>query len=108
MADINQVFLTGRLGQAPDMKYFESGSKRVVISVGVNRYSKREDKEIVTWFNCVAWGTKAEFIAEYLQKGDLVFVSGSLQKEVWKDEQGNQKSNTYILIEEIKSQSKKQ
>ena len=42
------------------------------------------------------------------QKGDLVFISGSLQKETWQDSNGIQKSNTYVLIEQIKTQSKKQ
>lgn len=108
MSDINQVFLSGRLGQDPKMKYFGSLAKNVNISIGVNRWSQKEEKENIAWFNCVAWGSKAEFIGEYIKKGDLVFVTGSLQKDVWEDEQGNKKSNTYILIEKIKTQSKKQ
>lgn len=108
MADINQIFITGRLGQEPEIKCFESGAMRVLISVGVNRWNKKAEKEIVTWFNCVAWGKLAEYVGEYIKKGDMVFISGSLQKEVWKDDSGNTKSNTYILIEQIKGQSKKQ
>lgn len=107
MSDINQIFLSGRLGQDPEMKYFESGAKNVKFSIGVNRWNKKQEQEIVTWFNCIAWGAKAEFIGEYIKKGNMVFISGCLQKEIWKDEQGNQKSNTYILIDEIKTQSKK-
>lgn len=107
MSDINNVFLSGRLGKDPEMKYFETGAKRVIISIGTNRWSKKQEKEIVSWFTCVAWGNKSEFIGEYLKKGDMVFVSGSLQKEVWQDANGNQKSSTYILIDEIKAQSKK-
>jgi len=107
VADINNVFMSGRLGNDPEIKYFESGKKNVKISIGVNKWNKSKESEIVTWFNCVAWGNKAEFIGEYIKKGDMVFVSGSLQKDVYKDENGNQKSNTYILIDEIKTQSKK-
>ena len=68
MADINQIFITGRLGQEPEIKCFESGAMRVLISVGVNRWNKKAEKEIVTWFNCVAWGKLAEYVGEYIKK----------------------------------------
>lgn len=45
MADINTVTLSGRLGDAPQMKYFESGNKTVTISIGVNKWSKNKKKK---------------------------------------------------------------
>lgn len=108
MSDINAIHMTGRLGQTPEIKYFDSGSVNVKFSIGVNKWIKKQEQEVVTWFNCIAWGKKAEFIGEYIKKGDLVYIEGSLSKETWKDEQGNTKSNTYILVDEIKTQSKKQ
>lgn len=42
MSDINNVFLTGRIGADPNMKYFESGSVKTSISVGVNRWNKKK------------------------------------------------------------------
>lgn len=108
MSDINQIFLTGRLGQDPEVKYFESGTNNAKFSIGVNRWNKKAEKEIVSWIPCVAWGSLAEYVGEYIKKGDFVFISGSLQKETWQDSNGIQKSNTYVLIEQIKTQSKKQ
>lgn len=102
MSDINNVFISGRLGADPVMRYFETGSKIVTISIGVNKWNKKAEKEVVTWHNCKAWGTKAEFIAETAKKGAMLFVSGTLEKDVYKDANGNNCATTYILINEVK------
>lgn len=109
MADINTVTLSGRLGDAPQMKYFESGNKTVTISVGVNKWSKKQEKEVVTWHTAKAWGNKAEFIGEVAKKGALACLQGTLEKDVFKDEQtGKDIAKTYILINEIKISNKKE
>lgn len=108
MADINTVTLSGRLGNAPDMTYFESGAKTVTISIGVNKWSKKQEKEVVTWHTARAWGNKAEFIGEVAKKGALVFIEGTLEKDVFKDESGRDIAKTYILINEIKISNKKE
>lgn len=108
MADINNVQISGRIGTQPDIKYFESGAVKCKISVGVNRWNTKEKKEVVTWIDCAAWAKKAEFIGEYAKQGDMVFISGSLQKDVYKDQNGNKCAFVYVLIDEIKLQGKKQ
>lgn len=107
MSDVNSVFLTGRMGANPDMKYFETGSVKTSISIGVNKWNGKKEKEEVTWFDCVAWGKKAEFLGEVAKKGASVFVAGSLQKDVYQDESGKNCSRTYVLINEIKINNKK-
>lgn len=108
MADINTVTLSGRLGDAPQVRYFESGNKTVTISIGVNKWSKKQEKEVVTWHTARAWGSKAEFIGEVAKKGALVFIEGTLEKDVFKDESGRDIAKTYILINEIKVSNKKE
>ena len=56
MADINNVFISGRIGADPHMKYFESGAVTCDISVGVNRWSKKKEAEETTWVGCKVWG----------------------------------------------------
>ena len=48
MSDINTITLSGRLGGDPEFKYFESGAKTVTISIGVNKWSKKQNQEVVT------------------------------------------------------------
>lgn len=109
MSDINTVTISGRLGNDPDFKYFESGAKCVTISIGVNKWSKKQEKEVVTWHTAKAWGNKAEFIGEVAKKGVLVCIQGTLEKDVFKDEQtGKNIAKTYILINEVKITNKKE
>lgn len=108
MSDINHVFISGRIGADPKIKYFDSGSVICEISVGVNRWNKKKDAEDTTWLNCKIWGKRAEFVAEYVKSGDMAFISGSIQKDVYKDADGKQCANTYIVVEEIKTQKKQQ
>ena len=107
MSDINTICISGRLGEDPKIKYFESGNVKVDLSVGVNRYNSKKQAEEVTWHKAVAWGKKADFIAEVAKSGALVFIQGSLQKDTYQDENGNNRANTYVLIDEIKISNKK-
>lgn len=108
MSDINNVHLSGRIGTQPEIKYFESGAVKCKISIGVNRWSAKDKKEIVAWFDCHAWGKKAEFIAEYAKSGDMVFISGELQKDTYTDAGGKQCSNVFVLVDEVKISTKKE
>lgn len=101
MADINSVVLTGRVGQNPEMKYFESGTVNVSFSIAVNKWSKKDNKELTNWFKCIAWGKQAEFIGEYVKQGHAVTILGELDTDKWTDEQGNKKEKTYILVDSI-------
>ena len=107
MSDINTICISGRLGEDPTIKYFESGSIKTTLSIGVNRYNAKKQAEEVTWHKAVAWGKKAEFIAEVAKSGALVCIQGSLQKDTYQDENGNSRASVYILIEEIKVTNKR-
>ena len=107
MSDINTICISGRLGEDPTVNYFESGSIKTTLSIGVNRYNAKKKAEEVTWHKAVAWGKKAEFIAEVAKSGALVYIQGSLQKDTYKDEQGHNRASVYILIEEIKVNNKR-
>lgn len=42
MSDINTICISGRLGEDPTVKYFESGSIKTTLSIGVNRYNAKK------------------------------------------------------------------
>lgn len=107
MSDINKICLSGRLGENPKIKYFESGAVKVDLSIGVNHYNAKKEAEEVTWHKAVVWGRKAEYLAEVAKTGALVFLIGSLQKDTYKDEQGNNRANVYILADEVKVSNKR-
>ena len=95
---MNIVTLIGNLGQDPEMKYFESGSKVTKFSLALNSYNKKEEKEVTDWVNCEAWNKTAELIGEYCKKGNKLAVEGCLKTQSWEDENGNKRSRTFVLV----------
>ncbi|EKE02145.1 MAG: hypothetical protein ACD_20C00419G0008 [uncultured bacterium] len=91
---INSVVLVGRVGQDPEMKYFESGKVKTTFSMAVNRWTKEGDK--TDWFNIELWDKNAEVAGEYVRKGRLVGIEGRLDVSSWTDQEGNKKERFFI------------
>lgn len=91
---INSVLIVGRVGQDPEMKYFESGKVKTSISLAVNRGSKNNEK--TDWFRIELWDKQAELTGEYVKKGRLVAVEGRLEYNEWTDKDGNKRENYFV------------
>jgi single-strand DNA-binding protein len=79
---VNTVEIVGRLGQTPELKRTDDETPYVRLSIATSeRFTDRggEIRERTEWHNGVAWGKAAEDIAEKLQKGDSVVLSGALR-----------------------------
>ncbi|MEM0950610.1 MAG: single-stranded DNA-binding protein [Cyanobacteria bacterium P01_H01_bin.74] len=96
----NSVIIVGRVGQDPEIKYFESGSVKAKFSVAVNRnYSK--ENPITDWFSIEVWGRRAEFVGEWVKKGALVNVMGQLEVNRYNDQAGNPKEWWFIKASDV-------
>lgn len=80
---INTVTLVGRAGRDPEVKYFESGSVVCNFSLAVDRRSRNSDQP--DWFRLEMWGRTAEIAANYVRKGSLIGITGSLKFDQWND-----------------------
>ena len=80
--EINTINLVGRAGREPDVRYFESGSIVANFTLAVNRRTRDEEPD---WFNLEIWGKQAQIAADYVKKGSLVGITGSLKIDSWKD-----------------------
>lgn len=80
--NLNIINLVGRLGQDPELKYFESGAVRAKVSLAVSRNRRDEEPD---WFNVEFWSKQAEIVAQYTTKGSLIAVSGEFKLEEWVD-----------------------
>lgn len=98
---INSVVIVGRLGQDPEIKYFESGSVKARFSIAVDRNFSKENK-ITDWFNIEVWGKQAEFVGEWVKKGSMVAVTGQLELSRWTDQAGNQREFPLIRATDIR------
>jgi single-strand DNA-binding protein len=91
---INSVVIVGRVGQDPEMKYFESGKVKTSFSVAVNRWTKEGDK--TDWYNIELWDKSAEIAGEYVKKGRQVAVEGRLDVSQWTDSDGNKRERYFV------------
>jgi single-strand DNA-binding protein len=100
-ATLNKVMLIGRLGQDPKISYTQSGSPVVNMSLATDEgYKDRQSGQFVErteWHRVVVFGQPAEFCANYLAKGRLVFVEGRLQTRKWQDQSGQDRWTTEVV-----------
>ena len=105
MSDLNMVQIIGRLGDEPTMRYTASGSAIANLSVATS--DKWRDKqsgemqESTEWHRIVFFGRQAEICGEYLHKGGLVYIRGSLQTRKWEDKEGVTRYTTEIKGREM-------
>jgi single-strand DNA-binding protein len=86
-----------------ELKYTQNGAAVANIKIAVDRRFKSESGEKQTDFiECVLWKQRAEFAANYLGKGRLVAVNGSIQVRSWVKQDGSKAYKTEILVDEIK------
>lgn len=97
---INSVVIVGRVGQDPEMKYFESGKVKTTFSIAVNIWSKDGDK--THWFNIELWDKSAEIAGEYVRKGRLVGIEGKLDISKWKDADGSTRERFFIRANNLR------
>lgn len=94
---LNSVYLVGRVGGDPDVRYFESGSMLCKLSLAVNRVGRNEERP--DWFSLELWGKTADIAANYVRKGSLIGIEGSLKIDTWSDRAtGAQRSSPRIRV----------
>ncbi len=99
---LNKVMIIGRLGRDPELRYSQSGSPVCTLNIATDEsYTDRDGNRVdrAEWHRVVVFQKAAENCSQYLTKGSLVYVEGSLQTRKWQDQQGQDRYTT-----EIKSQ----
>lgn len=100
----NKVQLIGNLGNAPEIKTFDSGKKMAKFSLATSenyRNAKGEKVQETQWHNLVAWGKVAEIVEKYLSKGKEVAIEGKLVNRSYNDKEGNKKYITEVQVSEL-------
>ena len=101
---VNKVILVGRLGRDPELKYTPSGAPVAKFSLATDESFKDktgEKQEHTEWHNIVAWNKLAEICGEYLTKGKLVFIEGSIRSRQWQDQAGNKRTSYEIIANQM-------
>ena len=103
-SSVNKVILVGRLGKDPELKYTQGGTPVVRFSLATDETWKDqsgEKQQRTEWHNVVAWRKLAEICGQYLNKGKLVYIEGKVQTRNWEDKDGNKRSTTEIVADNM-------
>ena len=95
---LNKAILNGRLTKAPELKQTQNGKSVCSFTIAVDRNRDREKTDFVP---IVAWGKTAEFVNQWFGKGDLITIVGRIEVRNYEDKNGNKRTATEIIAEEV-------
>lgn len=99
---LNRAILMGRITKSPELKNTQSGVPVIQISIAVDRdYTPKGQEKQTDFINIVAWRNTAEFIAKHFEKGQLIALTGSIQTRGYTDSQGNKRSVTEVIADQV-------
>lgn len=101
---INRVTLKGNVCWDPKLHHTEGGKAVCSFGIATNRNwttDNGEQHEETEYHRIVAFGKLAEIANQYLRKGRRVFVEGRIHSHNWTDNEGMQKTEYAIYIDEM-------
>ena len=72
---VNTVILTGNVCRKPELKTTQNGKKFTFITIAVNRMVK----DTADFISFIAWEKLAENAVNYLEKGAIISILGSVE-----------------------------
>jgi single-strand DNA-binding protein len=94
------------MGKDPELRFSASGTAVARFSVVTSKRQKnrttQEWEDIdVTWWDCSAFNTLAENLAETMAKGHDVIVVGRVVQKTWEGKDGSKQSRLEMLVDSI-------
>lgn len=92
MSSVNKVTLLGNVGTI-EVKSFENGKKLVQLSLATSDGYKKNDEwvEKTEWHRCIFAIPALAERASSIQKGDKIYVEGSINTNAWTTKDGEKK-----------------
>ena len=99
MSSFNKVILMGNLTRDPEIRVTGGGMPVGSFSLAINnnRGKAGDDKDDVSYIDCVTFGKQADFVRDYLAKGMPILVEGRLQQNRWEQE-GQKRSKVEVIV----------
>ena len=92
---LNRVTLVGRLASDPELHYTPSGSAVAQLRLATN------EGEEPQFHSLSAWSKVAEFAANYLKKGRLLYVEGRLHWSTWQAADGSTRRSCEVRVSNL-------
>jgi single-strand DNA-binding protein len=105
MADLNKVFLMGRLTFDPELRRTTGGTAVTELRMATSRSWSGKDgerREETLFIDVTVWDRQAENCCQYVRKGSGIHVEGSLKMDSWDDKNtGEKRSKIRVTAERV-------
>lgn len=107
MSSLNRVMIIGNLGQDPEIRTTNDGTKlcnlRIATSESWTDKASGEKRERTDWHRAVLWNQNGkrglvEICEQYLSKGSKVYLEGQLQTRKYQAQDGTDRYSTEIVL----------
>lgn len=99
---INRVVLVGRITKDVDHRVTQTGVSVVSFTLAVNRnFTNASGEREADFINCVTWRASADFMRNYVKKGNLLGVDGRIQTRNYEDNDGRTVYVTEVVADSV-------
>jgi len=100
MAFNNSITIVGNVTREPELRFTPAGAALCEFGVAWN-LRKQNGEDEAMFFNVTCWRSLAENVAESIDKGDRVIVTGRLNWRSWETDAGEKRQVVDIQAEEV-------
>ena len=105
MRGVNKVILIGNATRDAELRHTQNGKAVSNIRLATNRVVKGEEE--TQFHTIVCWDRLAETTAEYVKKGDPLYVEGRLEYRTFQDEEGKERGVCEIVADDVQFLSRR-
>jgi single-strand DNA-binding protein len=105
MRGVNKVTLIGNATRDAELRHTQTGKVVSSIRLATNRTIKGEEE--TQFYSVVCWDRLDETTAEYVKKGDPLYVEGRLQYRAYQDEEGKVRGVAEIVADDVQFLSRR-
>ena len=98
-----KLYLVGRLTKDVELRYTQGANSIAIasFSVAVGKRYKKEGQPEASFWECTAFGGKAEFIAKYFGKGSRIILDGIIEDENYMTKDGVNKTVKRVTVVDV-------
>ena len=93
---LNQIVLTGNLGNDPEIFYSSEGNPVSSFNIAFHSSKKKTG-----WIKVVAFQHLAEVVSQYLHKGAKIALIGTLDQQKWETKEGEPRSSFQVIAQTL-------
>ena len=100
---MNNCNFTGRITKNAELKTSQAGKSFCYFCIAVDDGKDADGNRATSFIDCIAYNSQAEFLANYIKKGDLIAVTGRLHVTLNEDKDGNKTKRATIKVSSVES-----